>query len=216
MYKYLFFDLDGTLTNSEEGIIRSLEYSFECLGEDKPPYEFLRKFIGPPLKVSFSEFMNFDEEKTKKAIEKYRERYVVTGIFENAPYDGIVSLLKELKKHGFLLAIATTKPEHMAKTVTDHFGLSEYFETVSGAVGENDSKENVIRKACERMNISESDWENILMIGDRKYDITGAHSCGIRCVGVEYGFAPEGEFEEYGADYICATVNDLRNFLLNL
>ena len=216
MYKYLFFDLDGTLTNSEEGIIRSLEYSFECLGEDKPPYEFLRKFIGPPLKVSFSEFMNFDEEKTKKAIEKYRERYVVTGIFENAPYDGIIDLLKELKKCGFLLAIATTKPEHMAKTVTDHFGLSEYFETVSGAVGENDTKENVIRKACARMTISESDWENILMIGDRKYDITGAHSCGIKCVGVEYGFAPDGEFEEYGADYICATVNDLRNFLLNL
>ena len=168
------------------------------------------------MKVSFSEFMNFDEEKTKKAIEKYRERYVVTGIFENAPYDGIVSLLKELKKRGFLLAIATTKPEHMAKTVTDHFGLSEYFETVSGAVGENDSKENVIRKACERMNISESDWKNILMIGDRKYDITGAHSCGIKCVGVEYGFAPDGEFEKFGADYICATVNDLRNFLLNL
>ena len=216
MYKYLFFDLDGTLTNSEEGIIRSLEYSFECLGEDKPPYEFLRKFIGPPLKVSFSEFMNFDEEKTKKAIEKYRERYVVTGIFENAPYEGIIDLLKELKNRGFLLAIATTKPEHMAKTVTDHFGFSEYFETVSGAVGENDTKENVIRKACARMDISESDWKNILMIGDRKYDIAGAHSCGIKCVGVEYGFAPDGEFEEYGADYICATVNDLRNFLLNL
>ena len=216
MYKYLFFDLDGTLTNSEEGIIRSLEYSFACLGEDKPPYEFLRKFIGPPLKVSFSEFMNFDEEKTKKAIEKYRERYVVTGIFENAPYNGIIDLLKELKKRGFLLAIATTKPEHMAKTVTDHFGLTEYFDVVSGAVGENDTKENVIRKVCARMNIPENEWKKILMIGDRKYDITGAHSCGIRCVGVEYGFAPEGEFEEYGADYICATVNDLRNFLLNL
>lgn len=212
MYKYIFFDLDGTLTNSEEGIIRSLEYAFDQLNLEKPSYEMLKRFIGPPLTVSFHEYMHFDDETTKKAIEKYRERYLVTGIFENEPYEGIPELLNKLKEKGYRLAVATTKPEHMAIRVTDHFGLTKYFETVSGAVEENDTKESVIRKACERMNIPESEWDKILMIGDRKFDIIGAHACGIKCLGVDYGFAPEGEFEEYGADYTVETVEELKKF----
>lgn len=216
MYKYIFFDLDGTLTNSEEGIIRSLEYAFDKLNLEKPSYEMLRRFIGPPLTVSFHEYMHFDDETTENAIKKYRERYLVTGIFENAPYEGIPELLNELKTRGFRLAIATTKPEHMAKKVTDHFDITKYFDTVSGAVGENDTKESVIRRACERMNIPENEWVNILMIGDRKFDIIGAHQCGIKCVGVDYGFAPEGEFKEFGADYTVGTVNELKSFLLSL
>lgn len=216
MYKYLFFDLDGTLTNSGEGIIRSLEYAFDELNLEKPPYEKLRRFIGPPLTVSFHEYMHFDDETTEKAIKKYRERYVVTGIFENEPYNGIPELLDELSSKGYRLAVATTKPEHMAIRVTDHFDLTKYFETVSGAVGENDTKESVIRKACERMNIPENKWEDILMIGDRKFDIIGAHQCGIKCIGVDYGFAPEGELKAYGVDYEVATVEDLKKFLLNI
>lgn len=216
MYKYIFFDLDGTLTNSEEGIIKSLEYAFDKLGIESPSYEELKKFIGPPLTVSFHEYMAFDDETTTKAIEKYRERYVVTGIFENAPYDGIPELLERLKSEGCRLAVATTKPEHMAIRVTDRFDLTKYFETVSGANGENDTKEAVIRSACKRMDIPESEWKNILMVGDRKFDIIGAHQCGIRCLGVDYGFAPDGEFEEYGADYTVKTVKDLKKFLINI
>lgn len=216
MYRYLFFDLDGTLTNSEEGIIRSLEYAFDELNLEKPSYEKLRRFIGPPLVVSFREYMHFDDETAQKAIAKYRERYVVTGIFENEPYEGIPGLLNELRSKGYRLAIATTKPEHMAIRVTDHFDLTKYFETVSGAVGEGDTKESVIRKACERMNIPENEWNNILMIGDRKFDIIGAHQCSIKCLCVDYGFAPEGEFQEFGADYTVGTVEDLKNFLLNI
>ena len=120
-----------------------------------------------------------------------------------------------LKSKGIRLAVATTKPEHMAKTVTDHYGLTQYFETVSGAESEGDTKSEVIRKACERMNIPPDVWCDILMVGDRKYDIIGAHECSMKCIGVSYGFAPSGEFEEYGADYIVHTVDDLKNFLLN-
>ncbi len=214
MQKIIFFDLDGTLTDSGEGIIKSLEYAFRELGFEVPPTETLRMFIGPPLTVSFRDYMNFDGETTEKAIKKYRERYVIKGIFENAPYEGIPELLNELKEQGFRLAVATTKPEHMAKTVADHFDLTKYFETVSGAIGEGDTKANVIIRACERMNIPENERKNILMVGDRKYDIVGAHECGMKCVGVDYGFAPEGEFREYGADYTVHTVDDLRKFLL--
>lgn len=216
MYKYIFFDLDGTLTNSEEGIIKSLEYAFDELNLEKPPYEMLRRFIGPPLSVSFREYMNFDDELTEKAIVKYRERYEKTGIFENVPYEGITALLDELKSLGVMLAIATTKPERMAKRITDYYDITKYFETVSGAQSESDTKEAVIRKACERMSIPENERDTILMVGDRKFDIIGAHKCGIKCCGVRYGFAPEGEFEEYGADFITEDVEDLNKFLRSL
>lgn len=215
MYKYIFFDLDGTLTDSEEGIIKSLEYAFDELQLEKPSHEMLKKFIGPPLFVSFHDYMHFDDVLTEKAIEKYRERYNIKGIFENKPYEGITELLSELVNNGYRLAVATTKPEHMALRVTDHYDLTSYFETVSGAIGENDTKEAVIRRACERMGIFENEWNRILMVGDRKFDIVGAHACGIKCCCVRYGFAPEGEFEKYGADYVVTDVEELKNFLLN-
>lgn len=214
MYKIIFFDLDGTLTDSGEGILKSLEYAFREIGEEVPPLEKLRMFIGPPLVTSFHEYMNFDDEKTELAIKKYRERYVVKGIFENAPYEGIIELLEGLKNKGCRLAVATTKPEHMARTVTDHYDMTKYFETVSGAVGEGDTKADVIMKACERMNIPGNEIKDVLMVGDRKYDIVGAHECNMKCLGVDYGFAPEGEFREYGADYTVHTVEDLKSFLL--
>ena len=214
MHKTIFFDLDGTLTDSGEGIIRSLEYAFRELGFDVPDMKTLRMFIGPPLVTSFHEYVNFDDETTQRAIAKYRERYVVKGIFENAPYGGIQELLIMLREKGFRLAIATTKPEHMAKTVTDHFGITHFFETVSGAQSEADTKENVIRKACRRMEISENEIKNVLMVGDRKYDLEGAHKCGMKCIGVGWGFAPDGEFEQYGADFIADDVLQLKEILL--
>lgn len=214
MYKYIFFDLDGTLTNSGEGIIKSLEYAFDELGLEKPDMQTLLKFIGPPLTVSFHEYMHYDDELSQRAIEKYRERYLVKGIFENEPYDGIPELLSELKEKGFRLAVATTKPEHMALKVTEHYSLTQYFDTVSGAVGENDTKAAVIKRACERMNIDESEYSSILMVGDRKFDIIGAHDCGIKCCGVRYGFAPDGELEQYGADCVVNDVDELKRLIL--
>lgn len=215
MYKYIFFDLDGTLTNSGEGIIKSLEYAFTKLKLEVPDKPTLTKFIGPPLVVSFHEYMNFDDDTTEKAIKLYRERYEDKGIFENEPYEGIPNLLKELTESGFRLAVATTKPEHMAIRVIEHYSLAPFFETVSGAISENDTKESVIRRACERMNINECEWDSILMIGDRKFDIIGAHNCNIKCCGVEYGFAPKGEFQQYRADYIVKDVNELRTLIFS-
>lgn len=216
MYKYIFFDLDGTLTNSKEGIIRSLEYAFLKLGVPSPDDSVLDKFIGPPLSVSFRDFLGFDEEISEKAIEKYRERYVVEGIYENYPYDGIKELLAEVKNSGKILAVATSKPEFMAKEVCDHFGLTEYFATVAGSANESEGKADVIIKAFDRLAIPESERDCVLMVGDRMHDILGAHKCGIKCCGVGYGFAPEGEFEEYGADYVTATVDELKRFLINI
>lgn len=213
MYKYIFFDLDGTLTNSMEGIIKSLEYAFDSMGIPKPDEATLKKFIGPPLTVSFHELMGFDDETSDALIKKYRERYLVKGIYENAPFDGIKHMLKKAGESGKTLAVATSKPEKMSLTVTDYFGLTDYFATVSGSADESEDKAAVILKACERLNIPKSDYRSILMVGDRKHDIIGAHKCSVKCCGVRYGFAPEGELREYGADYIVDTVKDLEEFL---
>lgn len=214
MYKYIFFDLDGTLTNSSEGIIRSLEYAFDSMGMEIPPRETLKKFIGPPLAVSFRELFHFDDEMSQTMITKYRERYSVKGLFENYPYKGMPELLEIVQNSGKILAVATSKPEHFSVRITDHFDLTKYFDSVTGSENEAEDKAAVILKACKRLNIPETEFDSVLMIGDRKHDIIGAHKCGIKCCGVRYGFAPEGEFEEYGADYITDTVEDLKNFLL--
>ena len=215
MYKYIFFDLDGTLTDSGEGIIRSLEYAFDELGLERPDSETIMKFIGPPLVVSFRDFMNYDEETTQKAIAKYRERYVVKGIFENYPYEGIPELLGELKNKGFRLAVATTKPEYMAERVTDHYDLTKYFDAVSGAVGENDSKEAVIRRACERMGIDENEFSSVLMVGDRCFDIDGAAGAGVDSCGAIWGYGNEEEFREHNATYIVYKTTDVYELAAN-
>lgn len=214
MFKYIFFDLDGTLTDSSEGILKSLVYSFEQIGEPCPSMEVLKSFIGPPLTVSYSEQMHYSTEKAELAIKKYRERYEDKGIFENYPYEGIKEVLGALKEQGFILAVATSKPEHMSKRICDHFGLTEYFATISGAKSESDDKAAVIIRAMERLGLTEADKESILMIGDRKHDIIGAHNCQIKCLGVGYGFAPEGEFEQYGADSVVENVEDILTFLI--
>lgn len=216
MYKYIFFDLDGTLTNSSEGIIRSLRYAFDSMGFERPPLETLKKFIGPPLNVSFHELFHFDDEMSALMIKKYRERYSVKGLFENYPYEGMPELLSEVKDSGKILAVATSKPEHFSLRIADHFDLTKYFASVTGSENESEDKAAVILKACKRLGIPESEFDSVLMVGDRMHDIVGAHKCGIKCCGVRYGFAPEGELEEYGTDYITDTVGDLKNFLLSI
>lgn len=215
MFKYIFFDLDGTLTNSMEGIFKSLIYAFNKLNLPVPSEDTLRKFIGPPLTVSFHEIMGYDDALTEKAIEAYRERYTVKGIYENFPFDGMEQLLKEVSAAGKVLAVATSKPEFMSIEVINHFGLDKYFATVSGSINESQDKAAVIEQAISRLELTEEDRKQILMIGDRKHDIIGAKKCGVKCCGVKYGFAPPGELTEFGADYIVDTVEDLKNFLLN-
>lgn len=215
-YKYIFFDLDGTLTNSGEGIIKSLEYAFRELNLKVPPKSTLQKFIGPPLWQSFHELMHFDDDTAAAAIKKYRERYLVKGIYENSPYDGIEEALQAALDAGKILAVATSKPEHMTLTVMKHFDLGKYFRVVAGAESEDDSKADVIEKACQRLGLSEEDKAQVLMVGDRKYDIIGAHKCGIKCCGVGYGFAQPGELAEFGADYTTETVEELKELLCRI
>ncbi|MBQ2799345.1 MAG: HAD-IA family hydrolase [Ruminiclostridium sp.] len=213
-YKYVLFDLDGTLTDPYEGISKSVQYSLESFGIEEKDEEILKKFIGPPLKESFMKFYGFDEEKALKAVEKYRERYITIGVYENALIDGVKDTLAILKEKGIRIFLATSKPQPLAEVILKHFGITEYFDFIGGADFNynRDEKWQVIEYVFENSGIQ--DRENALMIGDRMHDIIGAKKTGLKCLCVLCGYGSREEFTEYGADYIVETIPDILNIVL--
>lgn len=206
-YRYIFWDLDGTLTDSAEGIINSVVYALKRFGIEAEREE-LYKFVGPPLFDSFREFCGFSENDAEKAVAYYREYFADRGIFENRVYDGIEETLAKLKKKGYKLYVATSKPTEYTVRILDKFGISQYFEYVSGSslVGNDGSKAAIIKRAVEQSGAAASE---ILMVGDRKFDIEGAKKNGVAAVGVLYGYGSRRELEEAGADYIAENAKDL-------
>lgn len=214
--KYILMDLDGTITDPAEGITRCFEYALNHFGIEVENRAGLEQFIGPPLKTSFMEGYGFDEEKAEQAVAKYRERFVPTGMYENEVYDGMEQALQSLKKAGKVLIVATSKPEHMAKKILAHFHLDSYFEDICGSCDDakRNEKDEVIRYAMEKHNIT--DLSDVLMVGDRKFDVIGAKKCGLSCMGVLYGFGDREELSGAGAAYIAKTVEDMAQMILSL
>lgn len=213
-YKYLLFDLDGTITDSESGITRCVEYALNHFGIQVNDLRELSPFIGPPLMDSFKDFYNFTDEQATIAVAKYRERYAVKGILENELYPGIKELLAQVRQNGKTVILATSKPEIFARRILDYFELSSYFSFVAGS-GLDDSlhtKTDVINYILEENNITNRD--SVVMIGDRKHDIIGAKNTGIDSIGVLYGFGDYKELSEAGADYIAEDIPALRRLLL--
>ena len=133
MYKYILFDLDGTLTNPKEGITKCVQYALKYFNINEPNLDNLTKFIGPPLHESFERFYNFSKEDAKLAVEKYRERFSTIGLFENGVYDGIKELLEALKREGKILAVATSKPEVFSLRILEKYELKDYFDIICGS-----------------------------------------------------------------------------------
>lgn len=218
MYKYIFFDLDGTITDSKEGITKSISYALINLGYKVPPVEELYVFIGPPLKDSFLKYFKMDEETAKEAVRLYRERYSDVGKFECTPYEGIEELLKRLHEDNRKLLIASSKPTEFVNDILKHFNIWQYFDIISGAdmAGLKGEKEDVIREALRLGNITEENKKEVVMIGDRHYDINGAKIFGLDSIGVQYGFAEsETELADAGATYVVDTVEELSRLLLS-
>lgn len=216
-YRYLFFDLDGTLTNPEIGITRSFCYALEHFGMKEESRENLRRVIGPPLVTSFQEFYGFDEEKAEEGTKWYRERYSEIGWKENEVYKGIPEMLKRLQEMGYRMILATSKPERYAKLIMKEFDLEKYFTMLCGAddyTTNRRTKEEVVRYALEQNNIT--DVNEVLMIGDRKYDVEGAGAVGIQTVGVLFGFGDEKELTEAGAIHLVETPMELVSYLEGL
>ena len=217
MYKYLLFDLDGTLTDSQEGITKSVSYALINLGVEDLPEDIKLRFIGPPLKDSFPKYCGFDEETTEKAIALYRERYSKVGKFENRPYEGIPELLKKLKDDNRVLVIASSKPTGFVEDILNKFDLRQYFDIISAAdlSVKKCEKEDVIKEALEILNLKNGD-KDVVMIGDRHYDINGAKYFNLDSIGVNYGFAfDKNELKDAGATYVVETVKELGELLLS-
>lgn len=217
MYHYILFDLDGTLTDSKEGIFNCLRYAFEKMGERVPDDAELIKFIGPPLQNSFMEYCGYSLEKAQRAVGIFRERYVPIGKFENAATPGLPELCRRLKERGYVMALSSSKPEDMCQQICVHFGYDQSLSVIAGSppVGET-SKAEVIRETFRRLGIGEAEKASVLMVGDRKFDVLGAKECGIDCVGVEFfGYAAPGELMEAGAVAVVHSVRELEEFILN-
>ena len=205
MFEYILFDLDGTLTDPKLGITSSVQYALRALGIEEPSLDRLEPFIGPPLADSFREF--------------YRERFATQGIFENEIYPGIPKMLADLKAKGKKLAIASSKPTLFVEQILEHFEIEKYFDHVVGSNmdGTRGTKEEVVEETLRQMLTVEmtpgQKRDAVAMVGDRKFDIEGARAHGITSVGVLFGYAPEGELEEAGADYIVNSVRSLQVLL---
>lgn len=213
LYKSILFDLDGTITNSAEGIIQAVLFAVKQLGLKTPNEEQLYSFIGPPLADSFEKLYGLNDQEVEKAVAYYREYYQEKGIFESHVYKGIPEVLASLKEKGCQLYLATSKPEIYAKQILNYFNLTHYFKGIYGASldGKRSKKGDVIQYALKEANIL--NLSETIMIGDRSHDILGAKENELASIGVLYGFGNQYELEIAGASYIVSTPTEIISLL---
>ena len=209
-YDAVIFDLDGTLTRSEEGIFNSVRYAFEKVGMQAPNDNVLKKFIGPPFLHSVEKIIGLPHELALEMQHYHRERYDSIGLFENEVYIGIPGLLRALKKRGVFLGIATGKPQQPAEAVLNHFGLAGYFDAIVGSAEKLDSKKELITCALKNAKV-----KNPVMVGDRQFDIEGAQAVGIESIGVGYGYGSEAELRGAGCTCYVEDMQGLTELLLD-
>lgn len=207
-YESILFDLDGTLTDPREGITRSVQHALTHLGIDEPDLSALEHFIGPPLLQCFMSSYGLDEERAWQAVHHYRERFRVTGLYENRPFDGIHALLEQLRRQGRRLFIATSKPTVFAVEIARHFEFNQHFERIYGS--ELDGTRTDKRELIAYLMESEAlDPSRTLMIGDRKHDLIGARHNGVACAAVGYGFGSREELLGEAPDWHFDSLSEL-------
>jgi len=217
MFSYILFDLDGTISDPKLGITSCVQYALQYFGINEPNLDRLEPFIGPPLRDSFMRYYGFTPQQAQLAIDKYRERFSTIGKFENELYPGMDELLRDLKAAGAHLAIASSKPGVYVEDILVHFGIRQYFEIVVGSElnGVREKKEEVLAEVMRQLALKGAlDPGQVVMVGDRKFDIEGARSVGAHSVGVTYGYAPAGELEASGAEIVVHSVAQLRSVLM--
>lgn len=213
-YDYIFFDLDGTISDSAPGIVNSVIYALNHMGTEIKDRAQLKKFVGPPLAESFSKYYGYTPEQAGQAAKFFREYYQENGIFENTMYEGVDLLLDKLVSAGRVPVLATSKPEPFAKKILLRYGIDRYFHFVAGSTLDETRtrKEEVIAYALESCGIK--DKSKVVMIGDRSHDVVGAKKNGLDCIGVLYGYGSREELEGEGVLCIAETINDLERILI--
>ena len=211
-YKYILFDLDGTLTDPKEGITKSFQYALRHFGIEEDLVN-LEKFIGPPLHDCFRDDYNFSEEEVEEAVTKFREYFAQNGIFENKIFLGVKEVLEYLHSNNKRILLATSKPTIFAEKILKHFEIDKYFEYIGGSNldGSRSEKNEVINHVLEVCKVSS--MEDVIMIGDRKYDVIGAKKIGVDSIGVLYGYGDLEELQEVNPTYIIKNIEELKNIL---
>ncbi len=212
---HVLLDLDGTISDSEPGIARSLAHAFETCGYPVPDEATIRTLIGPPFEITFPR-LGVHVEDLEQIIDAYRGRYDVAGKFENELYPDVPEMIDSLRGDGHRLTVATAKPQTVAEDILEHFGLTDRFDHIVGATSEIGSsrrtKGEVIHHALGLLGISPHDriaLDHVVMVGDRDHDVEGAHLNAIDCIGVTYGFGSAQELQEAGASVIVDTPLDV-------
>ena len=207
MIHTIFFDLDGTLTDSAPGIIHSVQYALKKYGIEAEEND-LRSFIGPPLVHSFQDRFGFDHDKALEAVAYYREYFTAGGMFENSVYPGVEEMLQKLKEDGLMLAVATSKPEFFSKQILEHFALTRYFDFIGGAAMDETrtTKVEVLSYALQELQV---DPAKAVMIGDRENDMEAASLLGTESIGVLYGYGSKEELAHAGAKVFADTPMDI-------
>lgn len=213
-YKAVFFDFDGTIADTGDGIFHSVKYAIKELGYPPINNESLRTFIGPPVFDSFKRELGMDEKQSEFAVMKYREEYSREGIFRFTLYDGIESLLRELKSHGIQVAIASSKPYNFILRIIDYLNFGELIDFVSCPLSDkaHESKVILVSRCVEHFEIEKTE---AVMVGDRYFDIDGANGAGIDSIGVTFGYGDEKELSNAGSTHIAHSVDDIRNFIFS-
>lgn len=212
-YKYVLFDLDGTVTDSKPGIVNCIRYALDSKGIAYTS-DVLDQMVGPPFRVSMKEFFGLELDEIEDLITLYRGKYEAGGWRDCKIYDGVTDMLAKLKAAGKTLAIATSKPIKFTSIMVDGLDLRKYFAYVGGASTDasKEAKADVIELVLENLKVE--DKSEVLMVGDRKYDIIGAKTVGVDCVGVLWGYGSVEELKSYGADYFANTPSELVQMLL--
>ena len=213
MQKHLFFDLDGTLTDSMPGIVHAVQYALRHFGIEPPADEALRCFVGPPMRESFMEFYGMSAAEAERAVAVSREYFIPKGMFENELYEAIAELLAATGAAGYTHIIATSKPQPFAERIIAHFGLTDRFRLICGSLldGSRTTKSQVISHALRTLGITP---DEAIMIGDRRYDIEGAAEFGMESIAAGWGYAAPGELEAARPTHFVRDVAALRRLLL--
>lgn len=211
----VIFDFDGTVADTGRGIFNCIRYALEKYNLPELDENSLRTFVGPPLHESFMRECGVDDDMATKLVAGYRERYSQKGIYEFDLYDGITDILEEIRSHGGITGIASSKPEDFINIILNDTGIKKYFDITAGSDPRYvESDKTTIVKACiKKMNLKDN--AKILMVGDRLYDIVGAHNAGLPCACVLFGYGSEEEFKEYNADYIVKDIDGLKKVIFN-
>ena len=212
-YKYIIFDLDGTLSDSKEGITKCVQYALGKMGIIEDNLEDLEHFVGPPMVEQYMKAYGMSKDDAFKALDFYRERYTPIGIYETKSYPGIKEILDACKSKDFKIGMATSKPEGMAEEVAKYLEIYDYFDYICGAqlYGSRQSKADVLKRLFD---ISDFVKEESVLIGDTKFDMEGAKLFGIDSIGVNWGMGTEQEMLEHGASKVFDSYEDLIDYLV--